>query len=252
MTLLSTIWSSLGLWKGSLNYPKKDTKNCQHIRYLDPWVQIYRELEDAISITTKKQFLQSDLGHIEFSCLVKKKSTLWKQYMNQNDNNHQVDIVTLSTILFHIVKKHECYYINPWFLVACKIGLTSPKTHPFQPPFTSLFSPVFVFETRSSTHLANPWLIPLCPKNPFKFGVFLSIVPYLQVLISFSLWDHGCGIRGFGGYEDAMPVGPQFQISWKADKEVHFWGPAFERTQVFGVRNPKKSSYEQVGHQGLF
>jgi len=24
----------------------------------------------------------------------------------------------------------------------------------------------------------------------------------------------------FGGYEDAMPVGPQFQISWKADKEV--------------------------------
>ena len=57
--------------KGSLDYPKKDTKNCQYIRYLDPWVQIYRELEDAITITTKKQFLQSDLGHIEFSCLLK-------------------------------------------------------------------------------------------------------------------------------------------------------------------------------------
>ena len=42
-------------------------------------------------------------------------------------------------------------------------------------------------------------------------------------------------IRGFGGYEDAMPVGPQFQISWKADKEVHFEG-----TPGFQGEEPKK------------
>ena len=26
--------------------------------------------------------------------------------------------------------------------------------------------------------------------------------------------------RGFGGYEDGLAVGPQFQISWKAEKEA--------------------------------
>lgn len=31
---------------------------------------------------------------------------------------------------------------------------------------------------------------------------------------------------GFGGYEDGLPVGPQFQISWKADKEAQLAYPS--------------------------
>ena len=31
-------------------------------------------------------------------------------------------------------------------------------------------------------------------------------------------WQHRQ--PGFGGYEDGLPVGPQFQISWKAEKEA--------------------------------
>lgn len=53
-------------------------------------------------------------------------------------------------------------------------------------------------------------------------------------------------LRGFGGYEDAMPVGPQFQISWKADKEVHFEGtPGFqgeEPTNKFLLSNEEKGA----------
>ena len=30
--------------------------------------------------------------------------------------------------------------------------------------------------------------------------------------------------RGFGGYEDGLAVGPQFQISWKAEKEARAGG----------------------------
>lgn len=126
---------------------------------------------------------------------------------------------------------------QPWFLVACKIGLTSPKTHPFQPPFTSLFSPFLFFENaKKETNLANFWkslnALKAPKQNCWCFFKSISILLYKCSFPS-AFWDLFAAnrpvrcIRGFGGYEDAMPVGPQFQISWKADKEVLFEGTWF-------------------------
>ena len=103
--------------------------------------------------------------------------------------------------------------------------------------FNVPFSP-FCFFFKREVQLT--WQIfgnPLMPSKPLNkiVGVFFKSISTLLYKCSFpsAFWDLFAAnrpvrcIRGFGGYEDAMPVGPQFQISWKADKEVHFEGTWF-------------------------